>query len=64
MGIQGTDVAKNASDVIIMDDNFVSIVAAVKWGELTNQIAAAFTTAFTTGCITEFTTKFTTEFPP
>jgi Ca2+ transporting ATPase len=32
MGIQGTDVAKNASDVIIMDDNFVSIVAAVKWG--------------------------------
>ena len=32
MGIQGTDVAKNASDVIIMDDNFRSIVAAVKWG--------------------------------
>jgi Ca2+ transporting ATPase len=32
MGIQGTDVAKNASDVIIMDDNFVSIVAAVRWG--------------------------------
>jgi len=32
MGIQGTEVAKNASDVIIMDDNFVSIVAAVKWG--------------------------------
>mmetsp|Transcript_11061 Transcript_11061/g.26844 ORF Transcript_11061/g.26844 Transcript_11061/m.26844 type:complete len:1113 (+) Transcript_11061:185-3523(+) len=32
MGIQGTDVAKNASDVIIMDDNFVSIVCAVKWG--------------------------------
>ena len=24
--------AKSASDVIIMDDNFVSIVAAVKWG--------------------------------
>jgi len=32
MGIQGTEVAKSASDVIIMDDNFVSIVAAVKWG--------------------------------
>ena len=28
----GEQVAKNASDVIIMDDNFVSIVAAVKWG--------------------------------
>jgi len=32
MGLQGTDVAKNASDVIIMDDNFVSIVKAVMWG--------------------------------
>lgn len=32
MGIQGTDVAKNASDIIIMDDNFQSIVAAVMWG--------------------------------
>jgi len=32
MGIQGTDVAKNASDIIIMDDNFVSIVKAVMWG--------------------------------
>ena len=28
MGIQGTDVAKNASDIIIMDDNFKSIVSA------------------------------------
>ena len=26
MGISGTDVAKNASDIIIMDDNFSSIV--------------------------------------
>ena len=32
MGIQGTDVAKNASDIIIMDDNFKSIVSAVMWG--------------------------------
>ena len=32
MGIQGTDVAKNASDIIIMDDNFKSIVQAVLWG--------------------------------
>lgn len=26
MGVSGTDVAKNASDIIIMDDNFSSIV--------------------------------------
>jgi Ca2+ transporting ATPase len=32
MGIQGTEIAKQASDIIIMDDNFASIVTAVKWG--------------------------------
>jgi len=32
MGLSGTDVAKNASDIIIMDDNFSSIVKAVLWG--------------------------------
>lgn len=32
MGIAGTSVAKDASDIILMDDNFNSIVAAVKWG--------------------------------
>ena len=32
MGIQGTQVAKDACDIILMDDNFASIVTAMKWG--------------------------------
>merc|ERR1719420_1477779 len=32
MGIQGTEVAKGAADMILTDDNFVSIVAAVEKG--------------------------------
>jgi Ca2+ transporting ATPase len=31
MGIAGTDVAKEASDIILTDDNFTSIVKAVMW---------------------------------
>ncbi|KAA6383368.1 MAG: putative Plasma membrane calcium-transporting ATPase 3, partial [Streblomastix strix] len=32
MGITGTEVAKDAADIIITDDNFASIVKAVMWG--------------------------------
>ena len=32
MGIQGTDVAKKASSIIILDDDFSTIVKSVMWG--------------------------------
>ena len=32
MGIQGTEVAREACDIILLDDNFNSIVKAIMWG--------------------------------
>ena len=32
MGIAGTEVAKEASSIILLDDNFSSIITALKWG--------------------------------
>ena len=32
MGMCGTELAKIASDIVILDDNFKSIVSALKWG--------------------------------
>jgi len=32
MGLTGSEVAKEASDIVLMDDNFASIITAIKWG--------------------------------
>ena len=32
MGIAGTDVAKDASAIILLNDNFASVTTAIKWG--------------------------------
>lgn len=68
-GIAGTDVAKEASDIILTDDNFSSIVKAVMWGrnvydsiskflqfQLTVNVVAVIV-AFTGACITQVRTN-------
>lgn len=32
MGIAGTDVTKEASDMVLLDDSFSTIIKAVQWG--------------------------------
>lgn len=73
-GIAGTDVAKEASDIILTDDNFSSIVKAVMWGrnvydsiskflqfQLTVNIVAVIV-AFTGACITQVRVTSAWEF--
>lgn len=42
MGISGTEVAKEASSIILMDDNFSSIVRALEWGRAVNDSVRKF----------------------
>ncbi|EEQ85177.1 Ca2+-transporting ATPase, variant [Blastomyces dermatitidis ER-3] len=42
MGIAGTEVAKEASAIILMDDNFTSIVKAISWGRTVNDAVKKF----------------------
>jgi len=42
MGITGTEVAKEASAIILMDDNFSSIVKAMMWGRAVNDAVKKF----------------------
>lgn len=42
MGIAGTEIAKEASEIILMDDNFGSIVKAILWGRTVNDAVKKF----------------------
>jgi P-type Ca2+ transporter type 2C len=36
IGVSGTEVAKEASSIVLLDDNFLSIVKAIEWGRTVN----------------------------
>ena len=42
MGIAGTEVAKEASAIILLDDNFSSIITALMWGRAVNDAVKKF----------------------
>ncbi|KAI0427683.1 calcium-translocating P-type ATPase [Xylaria sp. FL1042] len=42
MGVSGTEVAKEASEIVLMDDNFNSILTALKWGRAVNDAVQKF----------------------
>lgn len=42
MGLSGTEVAKEASSIILMDDDFGSIVKAIMWGRCVNDAVKKF----------------------
>ncbi|KAI0856086.1 calcium-translocating P-type ATPase [Xylaria cubensis] len=42
MGLCGTEVAKEASEIVLMDDNFASILTALKWGRAVNDAVQKF----------------------
>ncbi|UNI15526.1 plasma membrane calcium [Purpureocillium takamizusanense] len=42
MGISGTEIAKEASSIVLMDDDFSSIVKAIQWGRTVNDAVRKF----------------------
>ena len=68
MGITGTSVAKDASDIVLMDDNFISIVKAVMWGRNVYDSIRKFlqfqlTVSFV-ACVVSFVSAITLEESP
>ncbi|KND87137.1 Calcium-transporting ATPase 2 [Tolypocladium ophioglossoides CBS 100239] len=58
MGISGTEVAKEASSIVLMDDNFSSIVKAIEWGRTVNDVIKKFLNFQLTVNITAVTLTF------
>ena len=55
MGASGTDVAREAADLVLLDDDFATIVAAVEQGRATYSNVRRFLTYHLTGNVAELT---------
>ncbi|CAK7200402.1 plasma membrane calcium [Sporothrix eucalyptigena] len=60
MGISGTEVAREASSIVLMNDNFSSIVKAIEWGRSVNDVIKKFLCFQLTANITAVTLTFIT----
>lgn len=58
MGFQATGVAKESSDIVILDDDFVSVVNVLKWGRTMFNSIQIFTQFQLTVCITSLVIDF------
>jgi len=55
MGLAGTDVAREAADLVLLDDNFETIVAAIEQGRTTFAHTRRFLTYHLTVNVAELT---------
>ena len=62
MGVSGTDVAREASDLVLLDDNFASIVEAVKEGRAVFENIRKFLTYILTSNVPELVPYFAFAF--
>lgn len=66
MGIAGTEVAKFAADIIIIDDNFASIVKSVLWVRTTTHgwvTVILFMLPRDVTCLITFASSYSFSFP-
>ena len=68
MGLSGTEVAKSASDIVILDDRFDSIVKSVEWGRTVLSNIRKFLqfqlTVNVVALVTTFVGSVVTSYPP